>query len=164
MAPADYAAMRASDADRLRVQAHLNDAYAEGRLDKQEWEDRATALASAATYGELDRLTADLPRPSPGVQLALQRPGPAPVAQGHTNGTAVAALICGIAQFAFFPLFIPAIILGRSARRQIRVTGEQGDGLARAGLTLGYVGLALAVVGVVVFVFATTGSTAPAGH
>ena len=158
----DYATLRASDADRARVQAHLNDAYAEGRLNQEEWDERATALASATTYRDLDRLTADLPQLTPGGQLAPPSPARPQVAQRRTNGSAIAALACGIGQFAFFPLFIAAIILGHSARRQIRRTGEQGDGLARAGLTLGYIGLALALMGLALVVFVVSSAATPA--
>jgi hypothetical protein len=44
-----------------------------------------------------------------------------------------------------------AIVCGHIARRQIRTTGEQGDGLALAGLILGYVFTALIVVFVLVW-------------
>src|SRR5271165_3742928 len=97
MAAHDYAAMRASDADRARVQALLNDAFAEGRLNQQEWDERATALASAGTYGDLDKLTADLPRP--GAALAPQ-PQQQLLLQQGTSGLAIAALVCGLGQFA----------------------------------------------------------------
>src|SRR5258708_36402643 len=73
-----------------------------------------------------------------------------PVAR-PTNGLAIAALVCGIAQFAVGVTFIPAIICGHMARRQIRETGEGGDGMALAGLILGYVGGVLLIVGVVAF-------------
>jgi hypothetical protein len=75
---------------------------------------------------------------------------PYPVAR-PTNGLAIAALVCGIAQFAVGVTFIPAIICGHMARRQIRETGEGGDGMALAGLILGYVGGVLLIVGVVAF-------------
>jgi hypothetical protein len=147
-----FAAMRASDADRAQVQTRLNEAFAEGRLTKEEWDERATALASAASYADLDQLTADLPVP-------YVHPGrPSAIGQQGTNGLAVAALICGIGQLIVgLPAGIAAIILGHKARRQIRQTGEQGAGLARAGLALGYAGtLAVALVGllVVALVFA----------
>ena len=68
-----------------------------------------------------------------------QQPYPyAPVAA--TNTMAILALV-----FAF--VFAPAaIIMGHVAKKQIRRTGEQGDGLATAGLWLGYIftGLSLA--------------------
>jgi hypothetical protein len=73
---------------------------------------------------------------------------PYPVAR-PTNGLAIAALVCGIAQFAVGVTFIPAIICGHMARRQIRETGEGGDGMALAGLILGYVGGVLIIAGVV---------------
>lgn len=67
---------------------------------------------------------------------------PAPRAQ-RTNPLAIAALVCGIAQFCgLFPAGIVAIIFGHLARRQIRRTGERGWGLAKAGLILGYLILA----------------------
>lgn len=140
--------MRASDDDRSRVQSVLNDAYAEGRLTQEEWDQRATTLAGPVTHGDLARLTADLPSPFvlPQPQAAAINPyWPQPVGtQQRTNGLAVAALVCGIGQFAVgFPATIAAIILGHKARRRIRMTGEQGDGLARTGLVLGYLGLGL---------------------
>jgi hypothetical protein len=63
-----------------------------------------------------------------------------------TNGLAIAALVCGVAQFVTGVAFIPAIICGHLARRQIRRTGEQGDGMAVAGLILGYVGGVIFIV------------------
>lgn len=70
-----------------------------------------------------------------------------------TNGLAIAALICGIAQILFGLLTgIPAIILGYMARKQIRQTGEQGAGMATAGLVLGYIGVALAVIGIIILI------------
>ena len=70
----------------------------------------------------------------------------------RTNGLAVASLACGVAQFAFGPLAtIPAIVLGHMARSQIKRTGEQGAGLALAGLVLGW---AAAILGVLFILFA----------
>ncbi len=60
-----------------------------------------------------------------------------------TNGMAITSLVCGITSFVVGVTFIPAIIFGHIAQRQIRRTGERGDGLALAGLILGYVGGAL---------------------
>jgi Domain of unknown function (DUF4190) len=78
----------------------------------------------------------------------------------QTNSFAVAALVCGVIQFCGFWLLgtIPAIVLGHIARRQIRQRGEQGAGLALAGLILGYVGIALTVVVVVIIVIAVNNS------
>jgi hypothetical protein len=57
--------MRISDSDRDRVAAQLRDYYAEGRLTSEELDERITAALSAKTAGDLQRLMADLPNPSP---------------------------------------------------------------------------------------------------
>ena len=53
--------IRASDADREVVVATLRDAYTAGRLTLDEFDERMTAAYSGRTWGELRRLTADLP-------------------------------------------------------------------------------------------------------
>jgi hypothetical protein len=81
----------------------------------------------------------------PGGGVALFMP-PAPVVRG-TNSLAVAALVCGVAEFFTLGLTaIPAVILGHMARGRIRRTGEQGSGLALAGLILGYAAIILFVL------------------
>jgi Domain of unknown function (DUF4190)/Domain of unknown function (DUF1707) len=145
----DHGAMRASDDDRAKVQEVLNGAFAEGRLTQQEWDQRAGQLADARTYADLRRLTADLP----GNSLRPQYVPPPEQwrAAQQTNRLAVAALACGVGQMVvFWPATILAIVLGHKARREIRQTGEQGDGLARAGIILGYIGLGLTVLGVLI--------------
>ncbi len=69
-------------------------------------------------------------------------------------------MICGIVQFFGIWLLgtIPAIVLGHMARRQIRQRGEQGAGLALTGLILGYVGLALTVIVVIIIIAAVNSS------
>ncbi|HTU09170.1 MAG TPA: DUF4190 domain-containing protein, partial [Trebonia sp.] len=65
----------------------------------------------------------------------------------RTNGLAMASFACGIGQFVVGPLAtIPAIVLGHMARNQIRRTGEQGTGLALAGLVLGWGAVILAII------------------
>ncbi|RIQ21280.1 DUF1707 SHOCT-like domain-containing protein [Jiangella rhizosphaerae] len=61
--PARRPEQRASDADRELVAEDLRDAFSEGRLDNDEYERRIQAVWESRTYGELDRLTADLPQP-----------------------------------------------------------------------------------------------------
>jgi hypothetical protein len=71
----------------------------------------------------------------------------------RTNGLAVAALICGVAQpFTGGLTTLPAIALGHIARGQIRRTGEDGRGMATWGLALGWAGLAVVVLAVIGFV------------
>jgi hypothetical protein len=71
----DRPEMRASDADRDRVAAVLRDAHADGRLAQDELLERLGATYEARTYGDLDRLVADLPRPT---RTAVTRPTPYP--------------------------------------------------------------------------------------
>jgi hypothetical protein len=56
-----YGWMRASDRDRDAAVAVLRDAYTVGRLDLDELRDRTAAACTAGTWGELLKLTADLP-------------------------------------------------------------------------------------------------------
>jgi MFS family permease len=157
-------AIRASDDDRARVQGMLNDAFADGRLTREEWDERATAVAGPVTHGDLARLTADLPSPFaiPGQPVPVTPYWPQPMLpQQSTNGMAIAALACGIGQLVGGPFAgIAAIILGHKARQQIRQTGEQGDGMALTGLILGYVGtVGLAVLVALGLLLVTVAST-----
>ena len=134
--------MRAANADRDRVVEVLKVAYSEGRLSKDEYDGRLDDALSARTYADLDQVVADLP--------AVRAPVVTPVAK--TNGFAIASLACGLAQFMFGPLpTIPAIVFGHMARGQIRRTGEQGAGLALAGLVLGW---ATVILGILLIAFA----------
>ncbi|MGE2725119.1 peptidylprolyl isomerase [Mycolicibacterium pulveris] len=63
-----------------------------------------------------------------------------------TNGLAIASLVCAI---LFAPL---GIVFGHLSLAQIKKTGEEGRGLAVAGLVIGYLITALTVVVVVVSV------------
>ena len=54
------AALRASDADRDVITRVLSSAYADGRLDREEFDERAEAAATARTLGDLPPLVADL--------------------------------------------------------------------------------------------------------
>ena len=70
----------------------------------------------------------------------------------RTNTLAIAALCCGIGQVVAGPFAgIPAIVLGAMSLRQIRLSGEDGRGMATTGLVLGVVGTILSVL-VAVFV------------
>jgi hypothetical protein len=96
--------------------------------------------------------------PQPGYQGMPMWTGGTGYPSTQTNGLAIASLVCGIAQIVGLgPLVgIPAIILGHVARGRIRQTGEQGAGMALAGLILGYVGLVLTVLFVVLLIAVST--------
>lgn len=57
------AGLRASDADRAVVQQVLTEAYADGRLDRDELDARTTTVSAARTLGELPPLLGDLVAP-----------------------------------------------------------------------------------------------------
>jgi len=147
--PGEREKLRAADADRDRVARFLNTAYAEGRLSKDEYDTRLDNALSARTYADLDQVVADLPAAlATVVTAAAKLTAVTPVAK--TNGLAIASLACGIAQFAFGPLAtIPAIVCGHVARSQIKRTGEQGAGLALAGLILGWAAVILGILVIV---------------
>jgi Domain of unknown function (DUF1707) len=68
-------AVRASDADREAVVARLQAAVGEGRLDLDEFGQRADAAYTAVSRAELDLLVADLPADAPPlVEIVGQRP------------------------------------------------------------------------------------------
>ncbi len=53
--------IRVSDRDRERATARLRDSFAEGRLTREELDERITAALNARTVRDLRRVTADLP-------------------------------------------------------------------------------------------------------
>jgi type IV pilus assembly protein PilA len=63
--------------------------------------------------------------------------------QAQTSGKAIGSLVCGIF-FFFLPSAIAAVILGHVSLSEIRRSGGRlvGDGMAIAGLVLGYIGFA----------------------
>lgn len=54
------APLRASDADRNVVHGVLTEAFADGRLDREEYDERTAATLQARTLGELPALVSDL--------------------------------------------------------------------------------------------------------
>ena len=75
--PSGDGRLRAGNADREKVVAQLNAAFAEGRLDVAELDERVAAAYAAKTLGELVPLTADLPGGAAARQaVAPAAPGP----------------------------------------------------------------------------------------
>ena len=69
------AGTRASDRERDAVVQRVQDAFAEGRLDDTEFDERSRAALTARTHADLGALLADLP-------AAPSAPGPAPALPG----------------------------------------------------------------------------------
>jgi len=97
-----------------------------------------------APYNQIEPITSPL-QPPPLSRGAIQMP-----AASQTSGLAVATLITGIAGF-LIPLIggLAAIILGHIALKKIKDCGGQTSGkeLASVGLILGYINIAISIVG-----------------
>jgi hypothetical protein len=163
--------MLASHADRERAVDVLRAGFGEGRLQQTEFDRRIARVYEARTVGELALLVSDLPQGPVAQPVAFQGPGAQPVAFSQvprtflptpappTNGKAVGAMICGVLTTMTAGLTgVPAVILGHTARAEIRRTGEGGEGLALAGLILGWLSVAGWAVFVTLLVVASVSS------
>ena len=131
--------LRAADADRAFVAEQLRGALDEGRLNLGEYDERLQQAYAARTYGELDRVMADLPPVAPAQQsrLAPVPPGQVPAqaaahGPGRVPGWLIAtwgswfttSLICTVIWLAtgtggsFWPIWVigpwGAVLLGRT--------------------------------------------------
>ncbi len=96
-------------------------------------------------------------------QTAAQQPAMQQVRAPETSGLAIASLISGFL-FFIFPAGVLAVVFGHVARSQIRKSAGRlkGAGIALAGLILGYAGIALVVVILLIAAFAIPNLTRPA--
>lgn len=125
--------VRASDVERENALRALAGHYADGRLDRSEFDERADAALAARTQSRLHALFADLPAPPPAPTASLEAdatpakapPGPARrgvAAPGFLLPPlvlvllilAITAAVHGLAPFPLLPLLF---ILGRRHRR-----------------------------------------------
>src|ERR1700676_1764884 len=81
---------------------------------------------------------------SAGSSRTLPLSAAAPLANTETSGKAIVSLICGLLFFIPF-LFIAAIVFGHLALSEIRKSAGRlkGEGIAIAGLVLGYLWIAV---------------------
>ena len=73
----------------------------------------------------------------------------------QTSTTAIVSLVCGLLGWTVLPFIasVVAVVTGHMARAEIRRNpAVEGDGLAVAGLVLGYAMLAVAVAAVIAIV------------
>jgi hypothetical protein len=112
--------MRAGDADRDRVAEILRAAYAEGRLDATELDERLAAVYAAKTVGQLAPLTRDLPVPGAGPPATLpdRSHDRSPWSMSLVGWTAVALVVLTVLTRGraapLFVLLIPLALLVRS--------------------------------------------------
>ena len=75
----------------------------------------------------------------------------------RTEGSATASLVLGIAGLVVCPLVcsILAVIFGNQAKRKIGSDPSlDGEGMAKAGVILGWVGIGLAALGIIIVIIA----------
>ena len=100
-----------------------------------------------------DRFCAVCGRATPGTTLSQTSAAAAPAIPGMpppTSGKAIASLICGIFLFVL-PASIAAVVLGHLSLSEIKKSAGriQGQGLATAGLVLGYLGLSIIPIAII---------------
>lgn len=102
------------------------------------------------------------PMPPPVPSSAPSAPPPSPVYLAAparpTSSAAIVSLVAGLLSWILLPWIgsVVAVIAGHMARSEIRKSNGtlDGDGLALAGMILGYVQIALTVLGIIaIFLF-----------
>ncbi len=96
------------------------------------------------------------PSPPPAPYGAPYPPVPYPAYYRESNGKATASLVLGIVGLFVCPLICSAIalILGSQAKKEIAASGGMmsGESAATAGIVLGWVGIALSLVAILIWV------------
>jgi hypothetical protein len=75
----------------------------------------------------------------------------------RTSGAAIASLVLGIVGVTVFPLIpsVLALVFGSRARDEMRADpAVSGEGLATAGVILGWIGVAISLIGLLFLVVA----------
>ena len=121
-----HASMRASDADREIVRTMLADAFADGRLTREEYDDRLNSLYGSRTLGEVSSLVTDLvplegpPMAAPVLRADMRKRGARKWRKDVEESFAaflVPSIICTVIWIAvtgrgfFWPVF-PMLFLG----------------------------------------------------
>lgn len=147
--PLPYSQMRPGHADRDKVVERLQEAFADGRLGDEEYDERLQRALSAKTFGELAELTRDIP----GERLPQPMSGrfPVPVGRRPDMRPVASAALAGVGFFGFGPLgWIPAVVLGHQALRSLPKNDDRRP-LAVLGVALGWAGIGLMVLAMLVF-------------
>jgi hypothetical protein len=152
-----YGHLRSAQADRERAVDVLKAAFAEGRLDQDEYTDRVGQAHASRTYAELAALTADLPvgplgtlamaplgtlaAVSPSSRVA---PPPAVDTVKPVSPLAVISLIFGLVAIALPGVVasaLAAVLTSIMALLRIGMGDQRGRGVALAGGALGLLGI-----------------------
>ena len=141
-----------------------DDQNATGDAERAPVQDDPTTDTLGGYAREASRPPAAFPQPSPGAarvysvpaeNLPRSYPGARWTTVAPSSNLAVFALIFGILSYIFLWFIggIGAVILGHMARSEIRASGGRlgGEGMATAGLVLGYVNIAISLIIFLVF-------------
>ena len=104
--------------------------------------------------------------PQPSYEYGYGQPGygqPVYVNPNPTNGLAIASLVCSLAGLLTFISAPVGAILGHVARRQIKESGGQGDGMALAGIIVGWCVTGLYLCGCGIYLVLIFGVISSAG-
>ena len=130
--------LRASDADREAIVAHLSASAVDGRLTLDQFADRTQRVYASHTWGELVHLVGDLPAPPTTNRRA---------ATASRSRLPVISLILGVVSIPASPwapvgwvVGVVAILVGILGLRAA-ASGMLGRGLAVAGLVCGAFGV-----------------------
>jgi hypothetical protein len=105
--------------------------------------DPTTSAAATYQYAAQPYSAQPYGQPAYGQPVYVGRPN---------NGMAIAALVCSLAGLLTIITAPIGAILGHIARKQIRESGEQGDGMALAGIIVGWIITGLWVCGCVGYI------------
>lgn len=139
VAPA--APVRIGDAERDEAVSALGDHFAAGRLNREEFDERADLAMQARFSTDLDPLFADLPKPAaaqPATETVPMRPGGPPpwaYAMWLLPFVLVAAIVGSILLHAPFVLWVLVwfVVMGKIAHHRRRYSRSRGQFPSRPG-------------------------------
>jgi len=119
------------------------------------------ALSEGSNFcGSCGAAQSTSPPPPPPVPTAAPQFTGAPggyVPAAPTNGFAIAALVCSLVAGCGIGSIL-GIVFGYIARRQIAERGERGSGMALAGIIIGWIGIAIGVLWLLIVIIAAASS------
>ncbi|WP_329084334.1 MULTISPECIES: DUF1707 and DUF4870 domain-containing protein [unclassified Streptosporangium] len=132
-----HAGLRVSDQDRERVVEHVQTAYAEGRFDKTEFDDRLERAMTARVHGDLVPIMNELYGTHP-ARLAPYPPVAGRVAYGHhasadrrgeTGAERLGAVASHLLPLVGFPVIGPAVMMLTAGRTSPYVRAHSVEAL-----------------------------------
>ncbi|WP_326829559.1 DUF1707 and DUF4870 domain-containing protein [Streptosporangium sp. NBC_01810] len=154
-----YAGLRVGDQDRERVVEHVQAAYAEGRLDRVEFDDRLERAMTARVHGDLIPIMNELYGTQP-VRPAFQPPATSQAAYGHhghlgrrdgdTGADRLGAAAAHMLSLAGLPILGPLVMMLTAGKTSPYIRAHSVEALNfQLTLIAATIVLAITVVGVV---------------